>query len=228
MSSRSKRSNTRKGKKRDGPLQVLHQDMKSLLELQRAQETKFVPETPDVPRIRFSQKQIVNVELSYQISTSLSTTAPTFGALPFTLANGDNYSNYVGCFDQYRIIQVNVKYYSSPLAAGMAALMYTVIDYDDANTLSAPGSYLGYDTLKVAPVGIIDERTLNPRIAVAAYNGSVFSAFANMSKSTWLDTASGTVQYYGLKYYVPTLSVANTLFFVVTMMVQFKSQKSIS
>lgn len=206
-------------------LSLIHTDLNDVKELSRAQMLKFIPEVPDVPRIRFSRRQIVNAELSYSQSVALSTTAPTNTSLQFSLSQGDNYASFTGAFDQYRIIQVSVKITDSPLSAGSSGNLLSVIDYDDANALSLQANYLGYNTLKITPIGQIDERILTPRLAVAAYSGSAFSSFANMGQ-IWLDSASPTIPYYGLKVYAPTSPVNNTVMFYVTMMVQFRSQRS--
>jgi len=203
-------------------IDVLHKDLKDLIELSKAQENKFIPEVPDVPRIRFKQDALHNVELSYVTTTNLSTTAANFGALAFSLASCANYASYTACFDQYRIIQANVKFVVN-MAAG-SGLMYSVIDYDDANQPGTQTVYLGYESLKITPLGQIDERTLAPRLATAAYAGSTFNGYANMSPSTFVDAASPGVQYYGLKYYVPQVAATSTIQFIVTLMVQFRAQ----
>jgi len=219
----NKRSSSRStsGGSQSAKIDVLHQDMKSLIELQKAQETKFVPEQMDVPRIRFKQGTIFNVELSYILNVTSSNSAPTNAALVFQLNNAVQSGGYLNIFDRYRIIQVNVKMMPT---GGTGAPLYTVIDYDDATPLGGLANYLGYATLKITPVNVVDERTLVPRIAAAAYNGA-FAGYANLPQTTWIDAASPGVQYYGLKYFVPQ-ATGNTYQFVVTMMVQFKSQRS--
>lgn len=212
-------------KSRSTGLETLHRDMKQLVELQRAQEVRFVPEQPDVPRLRFNQDTIYNVELSYLLNVTSSTTAPVFGALSFALSNAIQSSNYTAIFDRYRINQVNVKMIPAAGAQSTGPIIYSVLDYDDANTLSNLASYLGYSTLKVTPPGVIDERTLNPCFATAAYSGT-FTSYANMPPSTWLDAASPAVQYYGLKYFIPQNGISTGIQFIITMMVQFKSQRS--
>lgn len=207
-------------------LKVLHDDMKNVLEYQKTQELRFVPEQKDVPRIRFKKGTIFNVELSYTTTAALSTTAPISSALSFSLASAPNYTSYTTCFDRYRIIQANVKILPSGIATGSGINILSVFDYDDATALGSQSAFFGYSTLKVTPAGQIDERTLTPRIAVAAYAGASFNGYANMPANTWIDSASAGVQYYGLKYYAPTGSAGQSVQFIITMNIQFKQQRA--
>jgi len=220
------RKSRSKGKGKSKDVEVLHRDMQQQLEYQRTQEIRFVPEQSDVPRIRFNKSTIFNVELSYSTVQNLSTTAPINGSTSFSLASASNYTSYTTCFDQYRILQVNIKILPSGIATGSGLNIFTVIDYDDVSALGSVSSFFGYSTLKVTPAGQIDERTINPRIALAAYAGASFSGYANVAGKQWIDSASAGVQYYGMKYYVPTGSAGQSLTFITTMMVQFRSQRA--
>jgi len=82
-----------------------------------------------------------------------------------------------------------------------------VLDYDDNNSVTVAQA-LSYDNLKMSPVGAYFERTLTPKVALAAYSGSVFTAFAQAGNSQWLDAASPGIPYYGLKYALPVGLVA--------------------
>jgi hypothetical protein len=195
-----------------------------LVESSKTQSVKFAPEQKDVPRLRFKQATLFNVELSYLTSFSTSTTVPTFGGLVFQLSNSSNASAYTAIFDRYRILQVNVKFMPNIGPTG-AAPLYTVLDYDDANAPTAIASLLAFGTLKITPNAAIDERTLTPRLATAAYSGS-FASYANLSSKTWIDSASPGVDYFGIKYGVPITATSYSTTVIVTLMVQFKSQRA--
>jgi len=95
------------------------------------------------------------------------------------------------------------------LGAGLTDL-YCVIDYDDASSLTLATSQSAANVIKLSP-GESLQRTFTPRIAVAAYNAS-FSGFANLADQ-WIDSASTSVQHYGVKLYIPpTLKVGQTDF----------------
>jgi len=205
-------------------IEPIHKDLQNLMEIQRTQEIRFMPEQKDVPRLRFNQNVIYNVELSYLGSISTSTTVATTGAIVTQLSNASSASSYTTLFDRYRIIQVNVKFIQNA-TTGMAGPLYTVLDYDDGNAPTGVATLLNYGTLKITPNGVIDERTFTPRIATAAYSGS-FTSYANLGPMTWIDSASPGVDYFGVKYAVPVTSLSYAISYVVTMMVQFKSQRA--
>jgi len=234
MPNRRNKNQARNARKNNSSLQttngLLRDGFKKLLEFQQAQEVRFRPEVTDIPRIRFKKDRWFNVELSYFNNITTSTTAAVTGGLSFQLSNFANVSNYTAVFDQYRIMQVSVKFIptnttTSSGSPGVGGVLYTVIDYDDQNTPTNLTTMLSYDSLAVTPPGQIEERTINPRLAVAAYSGA-FTSFANLSNQTWIDAASSSVQYYGLKYYVSSTPTIQTVLYVETAMVQFRSQRS--
>jgi len=85
--------------------------------------------------------------------------------------------------------------------------LFTVIDYDDATAPSGISALLEYMTLETTQAGSFCVRALNPRFATAAYAG-VFTSFAQ--SRGWVDVASPSVQYYGIKWGVPALAAGTT------------------
>jgi hypothetical protein len=62
---------------------------------------------------------------------STSSTVPSFGALAFTLAESNLASAFVAIFDNWRIVQVVLKFVPSVLtvsAGSVYAPLYTVLD----------------------------------------------------------------------------------------------------
>lgn len=231
QSRKSRRSNGSRGAERRTvastvPVtdQVLREQLKELIEQGRTQSIRFEPEQKDVPRLRFSQNTLFNIELSYIATISTSTTVQTTGALVFQLSNSPQAQSYTTIFDRYRMIQANVKFIQY-IASANAAPIYTVLDYDDGNAPSSVAALLAYGSLKITPAGQIDERTLTPRIATAAYSGT-FTSYANVSSRTWIDSASPSVDYFGVKYAVPLTATSYSISAIVTMMLQFKSQRA--
>jgi len=228
MPNKRHNSTKRRRKPQSSSTQIMRSGFKQLLEAQIQQEVRFKPELADVPRIRFKDN-IINIELSYYNTITSSTTVSSSAGLSFSLSVIANQASYANIFDLYRILQVNVKFIPTQTSTtsgqqGVGGTLYTVIDYDDSNTPTNLSSLFEYKTLKIAPPGVIDERTLSPRIAVAAYSGT-FTSYANASNKTWIDTASPSVAYYGLKYYLTPTPTVQTINYVITLMVQFKNQK---
>jgi len=69
-------------------------------------------------------------------------------------------------------------------------------------------------------------RVFRPRIAMAAYSGSVFTSFANMT-NVWLDTASNSVQHYGLKVAWTQTSVGVAVDLLVRAEILFRGKRNL-
>jgi hypothetical protein len=151
---------------------------------------------PDNKVFKFTQ--------TYQGLAVVSSSNSVFAnyAISFTAANLTQIASLAAIFDQYMINLVELWLiprspatpYSSSTNRG---LMYTVIDYDDASTLTTASDYLSYTNCVVCPATDGVYRSFAPHIATAAYSGS-FTSYAN-SKPIWIDAASTGVQHFGFK-----------------------------
>lgn len=128
----------------------------------------------------------------------------------------DNVSYFASLFDQFRIDCVVVHIIPSQNALQVPtqtttewANLYCVIDYDDATTLSSTAAYREYDNCVILAPGESCRRTFQPRVALSAYAGS-FGSYVNVG-GVWIDTASTTVQHFGLKIGVPPVDTSQTL-----------------
>lgn len=137
------------------------------------------------------------------------------GAVYFALTSLDNYTEFTGLFDQYRIVAVelhirplqnNSQYFST--STDLFPRFCSVIDYDDATVLTSAADYRQYQTYKETNWNQYHSRVIRPHLAVAAYSGA-FNSYANMS-GTWIDLVSPSVQHYGWKYFVSTGAVGQT------------------
>jgi len=120
--------------------------------------------------------------------------------LTFQLSDLADAASYTAIFDQYKINLVEV--WAVPTlnanTGEYAALMASVLDYDDNSALTTLAAAQEYDTCLQAPLINGHYRSLKPHVAVAAYSGA-FTSFANM-QNQWIDCASSGVQHYGIKY----------------------------
>lgn len=133
-----------------------------------------------------------------------SATAVASVSLQFTLNLLGNLNSYIALFDQYRVQAVIVTATptvftnsGSPYTNYMPRL-YSVLDYDDAALLTTINSAQQYDSCIVSPPCTSITRSIKPRIALAAYNGSVFTGYANVADQ-WIDLASPTIPHFGVK-----------------------------
>jgi len=188
----------------------------SLHEIQNLLSQPYqLPIVPDVNRIKISRDKVYTIQRSAVVGPFSGNNATESSyALQFSLSQVPNSSEFTALFDQYRIVQVHLRF--TPRAQGSTSIFgffrpnyfLTVIDYDDINTVSSNAA-LQYPTLQISPTDEPFERTFNPRIAVAAYNGVATTGYANLSNQ-WIDVAYPDVQHFGLKGVIP-LTTANAL-----------------
>jgi hypothetical protein len=137
------------------------------------------------------------------------------GNVPITFNSLDQYLNYTNVFDQYRIVQVSVEFQSiQNLYAGgpgFPGFLYTVLDYDDDSNITAAQAREYNSVMETRATSSIT-RTLVPHIAVVAFAGSL-NGTANVV-APWIDTASPSVQHYGVKYVLSgsTYTVATNIY----------------
>jgi len=225
----SRNNNNRRGRKPRIDDRSCYPLLKQLVYLNQQQVTRQDPIKPDAT---FTRQGVRDKTYSFWQTVagptiSYSPTIETDGAIVFTLVALGNFSAFVALFDAYRIVQVKVSFQPvgtvSVGATVMVPPLYTVIDYDDANS-TIVSALQEYDTLQVVPNGQFFERVLYPRIAVAAYSGT-FTSYAQM-KDQWLDCNSTAVQHYGLKYGLPTASESFTGWYTtISYLIQFKQTR---
>jgi hypothetical protein len=132
-----------------------------------------------------------------------SAIAATFGSQVFTLQSlCSDYSSLQSVFDQYKILKIEVIFMANANAIAAATSMgelYTVLDYDDATALTSISAAQAYSNCIMSRPGQSNRRCFQPRVAVSAYAVSGFTQYKN-EVAGWIDTASSTLQHYGLKY----------------------------
>jgi len=222
-STRQRRRRASASTAKDPQIPLLKEIAQSLM----SQQTSQIPERPDVAitakPLRDRIYPITQAYVGPAITGSASVEVD--GAIIFNLSSIPNSSNFAAVFDRYRIRQARVSFFPAVnfQNTGFNSMgpLYTVLDYDDG-TLTPIANLVNYDNLKVAPVGAFFERTLTPRAALAAQSGALLTSVAQASAMQWFDTASPSVNYFGLKFAVPVQGTAFTLFTtVVTIDLEF-------
>lgn len=188
-------------------------EQKSMAASSLAQQLRPVPTIPDVQRLSVRNLRVHTIQRAYAVTLDFSTT-PNAG-LSFDVTSLADYANLDGLFDQFRIAQVNVKFFPKTLTSTVV----TAIDYNDA-TSTAFANLLDFETAQIIPVGASYwERTFNP-MALAAADGVSFGS-ANQSNRQWSDLTEPPL-WYGLK--VASLAViADPINVFVTLMLNFRS-----
>ncbi len=180
-----------------------------IADAQSVQAKGMVPAEPDIPRLHIRRKKVYTFQRTYLVGgLNGSTTIDQFGALNFTLNNFPNASEFTSLFDQYRLLQVSVNFVPVSSAQALAPL-YTVIDYDDSTLPTSLNDLLQYQSLQMTQSGQFHSRTLTPQFDMAAYSGA-FTSYALSVPGQWVDVASPSVQWYGIKYCLPAFTTGAT------------------
>jgi len=121
-----------------------------------------------------------------------------------TLIN--QFSSFAAIYDQYQVELCEIwilPRHTNPLSVsstGNVGLLYSVIDYDDAS--GTPNTSIGfeqYSNCVVSPSYEGHYRKLIPHVAVANYAGS-FTGYSNVpANKIWIDCATTSTQFYGVK-----------------------------
>jgi hypothetical protein len=166
-------------------------------------------------------------ETTEVVAFSASTTTPAAGAIVFTLSLLPGYTTLQALFDRYRIMSVDVHFqpYLNQVATGTPATLprlHTAIDYDDESVPTSQVEMEKYGTYAGVIVNHPLRRHFVPRASLQVFNG-VSSGYGESEPHRWLDCAYAAIPHYGIKYYLPITSTANTYAYIVhvTSVVQF-------
>jgi len=187
-------------------------------------------EPPNIPDVFWSlpSPQSFTACLTYEYGTQINyvIAASVYSsyAVAFALNNAATYTNFVACFDQYRIMKVRCKFtWFGVIGSNPLPPMSSCLDYDDAVVPTLEQQVSDRRSSQVVPPTVSFERIVVPHSAVGAYSGA-FTSFGNKALM-WIDSASPAVQHYGLKIYLPAAVTAQVGWNLqITMQVQFRNQ----
>jgi hypothetical protein len=154
--------------------------------------------------------------------------ADVFYATAFQLANVDQFTSWTAVFDQYMIEALEVwliPTYQSTSGGASNSVIYSVIDYDDSST---PVSVTALRQIQNCVETTAYEGTYRrwvPHIAMTTQNstGSSTASGSANRPSTWIDSATQSVNHYGFKCAMKASSVTTTLRLVVRYHMAFRN-----
>lgn len=207
-----KRKSSRKSRGRsNGQLRELNESIKTLT---LVTADKSTPVQRDIQLMKMPKRpQICTFAIKVDKGFVSANLTGTNGTMSFTLSDTPTPTDFTSLFDQYRIQQVRVEFIplSAPFGASTTATnlpyLITAIDYDDNSTTTA-AALQQYSNAQVVYNQEYTQRTLTPRFALSAYSG-VFGSFALAPVGEWIDAASPSVQYYGVKWATTPVSVVS-------------------
>lgn len=216
----NRRKNGRRGRKRLIDIATSDRDInRRILGQLNIGQGNSLPLVPDVPRMIVRRNKVLTLSRNVSKGTIVSSAiAPVLSALQFQLSDLPNSGEFTSLFDQYRFQQVIVRFVpvSSQSTGNAFHLMplLTVIDYDDANVPSTLDILRQYGTLSIVPSGTITHvRTLVPKLSLEVYGTGIGSSFS--SSRVWLDSASPSVPWYGVKYGIDSNGTGNNICFSI-------------
>ena len=212
----TRRQNNRRGR-RSIPVraaQAMHDKEVKLLtdikDLNLTQANGAVPVIPDVEYPILKRRKVYTFERSNQATTIVvqgTTPVDLFGALAFSLNQFPDFTEFTSLFDQYRISTIQLEFVPTT-GQNTGSPILTAIDYDDSTPVTSVGALLEYNTLMITSPGQFFQRTFNPKVSVATYQGIATTAYSSMG-GIWIDAGYPAVQYYGLKYAAPFIAGVN-------------------
>jgi len=137
-------------------------------------------------------------------SVLTTTTVPAYYTPSFTLSLLDpDYSSLAAVFDQYKVEVIEIILtpritQATSNVTQPGGFLYSCIDYDDQTSLGSIAAIQAYANVIATRMVVPHRRCWKPRMAVATYAGS-FGGFGNVPAG-WVDTASTSVQFYGVKF----------------------------
>jgi len=189
---------------------------------------------PQHPRFKELNGSMISRKETYIFGAITVAAAAVFNGIDFLWSSTNSASTLALVFEQYRIKKCRVDFLpvfteNNANAAGNTnpGNLHTVIDYDDANSPANTAAMTKYSTYRTV-TGVRRHRvTVKPMSAVAAYAGVVFTGFDSVY-GQWHQTASPTVNHYGVKYGIDdnNFAAATTVYNIeITMWYQCRGQK---
>lgn len=132
--------------------------------------------------------------------------ANQFYGIGFSLSAVTSHTEFTALYDQYKIEKVRYtlmprQTVTTGVGAGQVASapVFSVIDYDDANTPTSIAQLMQYQNLKTTKGMNNHTRVLKPGVQLQTQNVGGAASFGKTLKSPWLDCADDTVQHNAIK-----------------------------
>jgi len=186
----------------------------------------MTPKVPDVMPLALKRDKVYTFSRTNTDTLTLSGTSDSNAfAYSYTLNNLPGPTEFTVLFDQYRIVQVQLRFLPIYGAGEFPGQIYTAIDYDD-DTPQVISESLQNDTLQVTELYQPWVRTFNPLASMSVYNSPLLTGYALAKHNQWYDVASPSIKFYGLRLNAPIITGAPAAIavgqLITTVIVQFK------
>lgn len=171
-----------------------------------------------------SLEQSITVTMGFtnQGAFSASTTVPSGYGFRFRINDFAQTPAYTGLFDQYKFEQIEVWLTPSQVVTNVALGDYvSAVDLDDANTPTTYVDPLAKQSALSTSQQAGHYHKWKPHMAIAAFSGA-FTSYSNQVAG-WIDSASPSVEHYGLKVMLQPSSTVLQFNMEVRAVVSFRS-----
>jgi len=155
------------------------------------------------PDMRQMKDSLTIRQVGDPITVSQSSAGNVYGSFNFTAGTSAQASQLVALFDQYKICSVQLdfrprvtSFLQGTVPSGM---LFTVLDFDDANVPSSTNQLEQYATVRILPLTKRVPIKLRPYFATAG-NSQISGNVTCVPKRGWIDAAYTDVNHYGIKY----------------------------
>jgi len=210
MSSRNnknKNKNKKQGRKKPDHLMRINQADASLLMESFPDTQIWNTNAEHEPRFGVTNSRdnkvynVVQTSVNRGFFTTGTTSVSAF-AQNFQIIGIANANDYLACFDQYRIMQVEIWIKPQPgTFSNVTGTMYTVIDYDDSVILTSELQANSYENVTVTTLSDGVYRRFRPHNAPIGFDTSTIpvSRPAFNVPSEWINSSFATIPHYGVK-----------------------------
>jgi len=179
--------------------------------------------------LKKSVDQIYRCRRTFISGAFTQTNAETFGGIVGQLSFVNDAAGLIAVFDCYRIVGMEVQFkctIGEQMTAESGSLT-SVLDFDDAVALGSLAAALDYSSAITTKVRENQRRCFVPRVAPAIFQSGAFSGYGT-SLGVWLNTASSTIQHYGVKWALDPYTSAGAAMTVtpfVTLEMEFRASR---
>jgi len=168
---------------------------------------------------------VTNIVGLYDAGTIMTTSTSTQIGYQFEFQANfwTGFSSCAACFDQYKVKMMEVYVEPSYSAPSVTGKFYTVVDYDDVNSMSV-GSAQQYSNVIDASINQGRVYRFVPHTGYLLQSGSNNRTGNIASDTVWIDCADPTVQHFGVKMVSDLCTAAVNVTLRCRVWFQFRNQ----
>jgi hypothetical protein len=181
--------------------------LKQAVDIQKTQQLSPLPQVDDVPKLTLKSNKVYTFQRSERRGVIYAHQSSQSTPLIFTLKDVKNWQEFAGIFDEYKIVQVTVKFVPTAVLnnSDVVSPLCTTVEVEDPTFDVSYDDMREYETYRVHPAAVYAERTLSPVHLVSSYsvktdNGVSTQVPGKSVSNSWCRTADSTIEWLGLRW----------------------------